>query len=450
MEHLFDNGVTVKRFAGFVAPSVVMMLVIGLYSIVDTIFIANCVNTHALAALNIVYPIFGVIWGVSVMMSSGSSAIVAIRLGEGKIREANEKFTLIYIVAAVLALIMITFALIFIDPLIRFLGASDVLWDYCRTYGFIIILAMPGGFIGVLFEYFIRVDGRPGFTLALYIVSGSVHIFLDYIFLVVMDMGIEGAAWATLTGMYTTVVMGAGYFIFADTKLKFVKPKIDWRFIGHSMANGSSEMISESSVGIMIFFFNMMMIDLAGENGVAALTIVLDSFYLLISLYLGYISGVAPLISFFYGAREYSKVNCFLRYSKIFTAASAAGLSAICFLCAPALTGIFVSPGTPVYEMSVSGIRFLTGAFLFVGVNIFASGFFTAYGNGKISALISISRGLVIIIILGYLLSHFFGIAGLWLSFTFSEVLTAVLTFFLFRRYRDRYHYSFKQASGAR
>ena len=444
MEHLFDDGVTVKRFFGFVSPSVIMLLVIGLYSVIDSIFIANCVNTHALAALNIVYPVFGFIWGVSVMLAAGSSALVAIKMGQGKALEANQKFTLIYIVATVMALIMIVPSIIFIDELLLFLGASDVLWDYCRTYGMILIFAMPAGFIGVLFEFFIRVDGKPGFTLALYMVSGAVHILLDVFFLVYLDWGIEGAAWATFAGMYSTVIMGAGYFIFRHTNLKFVKPKMYWRYIGHSMSNGSSEMVSESSVGIMVFFFNYIMIHLAGETGVAALTIVLQILYFMVSVYLGYVTGVAPLISYYYGAKEYEKVNCFLRYSKNFILFSSILISAVCLFFAPMLSGVFVPAGSEIYEMATTGIRFMAIGFLFTGINIFASGFFTAYGNGKISALISLCRGLVLVIIFAFLLSYFFGINGVWLALVLTDIVTLLLSLLMFRKYKKRYHYSFR------
>ena len=137
----------------------------------------------------------------------------------------------------------------------------------------------------------------------LYLSGGIVHLGLDYVFIVVCDWGIKGAAWATLAGMVTVMLIGAGYFVFRETQLKIVKPKWDGRYIAHSMLNGSSEMVSEASVGITTFFFNMIVIRLAGENGVAALSIVLNSHYLLISVHLGYITGVAPLISYFYGAR---------------------------------------------------------------------------------------------------------------------------------------------------
>lgn len=441
MEHLFDKEVKLGTFVKFVAPSVVMLVVIGLYYTVDSIFVSNFVGSDALASLSIVYPIQGLVWGISVMLAAGSSAIVAIKMGEGKQREANEKFTLICLVSAAIAVIMIIAGFIFIDELVGFLGATPRLWDYCREYAQILLLATPAAFLGVLFEYFIRVDGRPGFTLMLYLSGGVVHLGLDYVFIVLCGWGIKGAAWATLSGMVVVMAIGLAYFVFRDTKLKFVLPKWDGRYIAHSMLNGSSEMVTESSAGITTFFFNMIVIRLAGEDGVAALSIVLNAHYMLISVHLGYITGVAPLISYFYGAKEYLKVNVFLKYSRIFMLTSSVVLAVLCFVCAPYIARAFEPAGTPVYEMALTGIRYLSAAFLFTGINVFASGFFTAYGNGQISALISLSRALIMVIIGAFLLSWIFGLHGVWMALAFAEITTTALSVVMFARYRKVYHY---------
>lgn len=441
MEHLFDNEVKLGTFVKFVTPSVIMLVVIGLYYTIDSIFIANFVGSDALASLSIVYPIQGLVWGVSVMLAAGSSAIVAIKMGEGKQREANEKFTLICIVSAAIGVAMIVIGFLFIDQLIGFLGATDRLWEYCREYAQILILAVPAAFLGVLFEYFIRVDGRPGFTLMLYLSGGIVHLGLDYVFIVLCGWGIKGAAWATLAGMATVMLVGAGYFIFQETKLKIVKPKWDGRYVAHTMLNGSSEMVSEASVGITTFFFNMIVIRLAGEDGVAALSVVLNSHYLLISVHLGYITGVAPLISYFYGAKEYLKVNVFLKYSRVFMLTSSVVLAVLCFVFAPLIAQAFEPKGTPVYEMAETGVRYLSAAFLFTGINIFASGFFTAYGNGQISALISLSRALIMVLIGAFTLSWIFGLHGVWMALVFAELTTTILSLFMFWKYKNKYQY---------
>ncbi|MEA4921847.1 MAG: MATE family efflux transporter [Eubacteriaceae bacterium] len=445
MEGMFENGVSPKKFTGFVFPSIVMMIVLSLYYTIDAILVANYAGDDALATLSIAYPVMGIVWGVSVMLAAGSSAIVAMKLGMRKFREANEKFTQIIIVALILSAIMILLFNVFMDPIVGFLGATGKLTPLCSSYLKILVWCTPAAFAGVVFEYYIRVDGHPTFTLFLYLFSGAVHIITAWILMGKFGWGIEGAALGTVVGMWMSAVIGFIYFISGKSKLKFAgSKKPDWHYIGHSMVNGSSELVSEASDGIMTFFFNMIMLRLAGPPGVAALSVVLSIHYCFISLHIGYITGLAPLISYYYGAKDYKKINTFIKYSRNFIIVSSVALTLLCWFGAPALVSIFDDPGSEVYELSVHGMRILSPVFILVGLTIFSSGFFTAYGNGQISALISLSRTLIAVIAFAFLLSALFGIDGLWLAPFAAEAVTAVMAVFIFRKYKGKYHYSLK------
>ena len=295
----------------------------------------------------------------------------------------------------------------------------------------------------MLFEYFIRVDGRPGFTLILYLSGGVTHLLLDYILMGPLDMGIKGTAWANLGGLYIIMILGGGYFLFMKTKLSFRRFRPDWRFIGHSFANGSSELVSESSAGITTFFFNYVTIALVGEVGAAAVSIVLNVHYLMILLHLGYIMGVAPLISYFYGAAEYEKVNVLIKYSKVFILVTSVVSASACLIFGKYIVMAFEHPGSELFDMALTGTRLLASALFLCGMNIFASGFFTAYGNGKVSALISASRALVMVIAGLMILSWIFGMTGVWLSLTFAEIATLALTAVMLVKYKDVYNYRF-------
>ena len=340
-----------------------------------------------------------------------------------------------------MGLIFLIACLIFLDPIVNFLGASDALYDYCYKFLKILVWSFPASFLGSIFEYFIRIDGRPGFTLLLYISGGIVHVILDYVFMGPMQMGIEGAAYATLCGMITVMIVGGAYFIFMKTNLTFVRFKNDWKFIGHCFVNGSSEMVSESSAGITTFFFNMVVMKIVGDVGVAAVSIVLNIHYFMISVHLGYIMGVAPLISYFYGAKDYDKVNIFIKYSKVFILVTSVLSAVFCLVFGKYIVMVFERPGSELFDLALMGTRMLSAALLLCGFNIFASGFFTAYGNGQISALISLSRALVMVIVGMIVLSWLFGMTGVFLTLTFAEVVTLVLTFWMFAKYRDKYHY---------
>lgn len=443
MEDIFTGEITRKNFIKFVWPSVLMMVVIALYYGMDSVLVANLLGEEALAALSIAYPVEGIMWGVSVMLASGSSAIVAIKMGEGKQEEANEKYTSVCVLSALIGCIFTVVTLMFIDLIVGFLGATENLEAYCHDFLVILAWGFPAAFLGVLFEYFIRVDGKPGFTLFLYIIGGVSHLGLAVVLMGPCHMGIVGTAWANVGGLVAVMLVGGAYFAFAKTKLKFRKFKTDWRFIGHCFVNGSSEMVSESSAGITTFFFNMVVIRIVGEVGVAAVSIVLNCHYLIISVFLGYIMGIAPLISYFYGAKAFDKVNQVIRYSKWFILVTSIASAFSCLIFGNFIVMLFERPGSELYDLSVVGVRYLFVALLLGGINIFASGFFTAYGNGLISAVISASRALIMVIAGMFLLSWIFGMTGIWLTLTFSEVMTLGLTFKMFAKYKDVYHYRF-------
>lgn len=275
----------------------------------------------------------------------------------------------------------------------------------------------------------------------LYLSGGIVHLVCDYIFMGPMDMGIAGAAYANLAGQTAVMVAGAAYFIFLDTKLSFRKFRIDLKYIGHCFLNGSSELVSESSAGITTFFFNIVVIGIAGEVGVAAVSIVLNIHFFMISVFLGFITGAAPLISYYYGAGEYGKVNRVISYSRRFIAVASLAGALICLVMGKYLVMIYEPEGSRLFDMALTGIRFLSIAILLTGVNIYGSGFFTAYGNGIISAVISLSRGLIMVIAGMYLLSWILGLTGVWLTLGFAEAVTVVISAIMFVKYQDVYHY---------
>lgn len=441
MSDIFNAPITRTNFIKFVWPSILMMVVIAIKYNMDSILVSNLLGENQLAALSIAYPVQGLMWGVSIMLASGSSAIVAIKLGEGKLDEANSGYSIVCVLSVIIGFLFLFVALILMNPIVSFLGAEGELAVYVEEFLRILAWGFPAAFLGVIFEYFIRVDGSPGFTLFLYVVGAVAHVITAIVLMGPFKMGMAGDAWGNVVGLYVTMLAGGAYFIFAKPKLKFQKFRTDWRFIGHCFANGSSEMVTESAAGITTFFFNLVVIRLAGATGVAAVSVVLNLHYFITSIFLGYILGIAPLISYFYGAKAYDKVNQIIGYSRKFTIATSIIAALVCLTLAGVVVQLYERPGSELYEMAVLGTRCLAPAVLLGGINIFASGFFTAYGNGVISAIISASRALIFIIVGMYLLSWMFGMNGLWFTITFAEIITLVITFKMFNKYKEVYHY---------
>jgi putative MATE family efflux protein len=441
MDKLIANQLTIGKFYKFVMPSILMLVFISLYSIVDGMFVANYVGSDALAAINIIMPISGLILGISLMLATGSSAIVAILLGAGKLDEANEKFTLICIIAFVVGLAFAIVGFIFIDNVIVLLGATPRLFEYCRVYGQIMIFSAPFAFLGIIYEYYIRIDGRPGFTLFLYIAGGVTNLILDYIFIVLMNMEMMGAALATAIGFFVTFAIGALYFATGKSKIKYRMPKLDLKYVRDLMINGSSSMVSELSTGITTLIFNLAVLRLAGEDGVAALSIILYAQFLLVSTYLGFSMGVSPLISYCYGAKRFDQIVKILKYSKVFIIVSSILIFLVAEFLAPLISSIFVRPDSVVFKMATQGFELFAISFLFIGINVFASGMFTAYANGKISAIISLSRSLVFVCVGVLILPRFFEIQGVWLTVPFAEGITILLSYYFLKTYRSTYKY---------
>lgn len=440
-QDIFTGELTGKKYVNFIWPSILMMVVLSLYYTIDTIFVARFIGEEGLAAINIVYPVQGFGWGFAVMLASGASALVSIEMGKGKSRVADEKFTFACVFSIVMGLIFAIVCMILMHPIVNILGATEVLTEDCKIFLSVFLWGIPAAFVGVAFEFFIRSDGSPAFTIALYVAGGVVHLGLDILFMGPMHMGLEGAALANILGLLATALMGLYYFCFRSRNLHFRRFPVNWKYIGHSFINGLPEFINESSAGIMVFCYNLVVIAIAGEVGVAAVAVVLQMLYLFTSVHLGYQVGCMPLISYYYGAHDFAKINQIMEYTRKFMIISSLLLGGVMLMGAPLIARIYAAPGEELYELSVTGLRLISISLFYLGINIFVSGFFTCYGNGLISSTISLSRGFVMLLVGLFILSHFFGMTGAWLAVPFADFTTLALSFGMLKKYKGRYHY---------
>ncbi len=275
MENLFTRKFTTFEFLKFVSPAIISMIFISLYTIIDGIFVSTLVGSDALASINIVLPIINLVCGFGIMMATGGGAIVSIRMGENRQNEANSTFSFIVLFSLIVGILFTVISYFFIKEISILLGATNKLLPYCITYGKVMILCTPFYILKFIFEYFARTDGNSKFSLFLSVIGGVTNIILDYVFIKYFGMGLLGAAVATAIGIILTCVLGILYFLSSKSTLKLRKPKTDFRLIRDTMINGSSEMVTELSTGVTTFLFNIVALKLAGESGLAALTIVL-------------------------------------------------------------------------------------------------------------------------------------------------------------------------------
>lgn len=408
----------------FAFPSIIMMIFMSLYSIVDGFFIAQYVDSMALSAVNIVYPAVSVLLAVGIMFGTGGSAVVAAKIGQGKHEEANRNFSALALTTVIIGVLGAVLGNIFCRQICSLLGATPVLMDYGVSYLRIILFFAPACLLQALFQSFFVTAGRPGLGLVLTVSAGIANMILDYVFVVPLHLGVSGAALATGLGQCIPAVVGILYFAFARKGLCFTRPEFSKGLLSKSCFNGASEMVSNLSTAVVTYLFNMLMLKLEGEIGVAAITAILYGQFLFVALYLGYSIGVAPVFSFNYGCRNKQRLIKLYRISLRFVLASAVIITLAATFGSPVISAVFMQKGTYGYELTRHGGYLFSIGYLFCGTNIVASGIFTALSDGKTSALISFLRTFVFIILSALLLPLVLGTNGVWLSIPVAEFLT--------------------------
>lgn len=425
----------------FTVPAIIMMLFMSLYTIVDGIFISRFIGTTALSGLNIVYPFISFIHAVAIMFAAGGSAIIAIKMGEGKNDEARSAFSLIVYTGIFLGICISILGNVFIHEIIRFLGASPVLERYSYDYLKIIISFTPFFILQILFQTFFITAGKPELGLRMTIVSGITNAVLDYIFMKTFGMGMAGAALATVSGYFIIAMFGIVYFLKKRNNLYFVKVKMKWEIIKDSCINGSSEMVTDISSGVVTFLFNIVMMKYMGEKGVAAITIILYSQFVFIAVYLGFSMGTAPIISYNYGNQNKAQLKRIFKICSKLIMSSSIGVFILSLIFARYIVGFFAPEGTEVYAIAKKGFSLFAIGYLFAGYNIFSSSLFTALSNGKISAIISFMRTLVFIVLGIFFLPMVFKVNGIWLAVPFAEILSILVSMYFIKRERNNYGY---------
>lgn len=425
----------------FAFPSMVMMLFMGLYTIVDTIFVARFIDTNALSSINIVCPIINIIVGLGTMLATGGSAIVAKKMGSGKTDEARSNFTLIIFTGIIIGLVITVIGLLFLDEIIWGLGASEILFPYCKDYLTIQLIFVVGNIIQVLYQNLFVTAGKPTLGLILSVFAGIANIVFDYIFIVLLQMGIKGAALGTGIGYMIPTLIGTIFFLTGKSELHFCKPKMDTSVLLKSCSNGASEMVSQLSTAVTTFLFNATMMKLLGEDGVAAITVIIYSQFLLTTLYIGFSMGVAPVISYNYGSKNVKQLKKVVRICFCFIMTISVFVFLFSFFAGENIAKIFAENNKNVFEITKTGFTIFSFSFLFSGCNIFTSAFFTALSNGKVSATISFLRTFGFIMVFLWVLPKLLEVTGVWLAIPIAELLTLMLTIYLIFRHSKQYNY---------
>ena len=405
----FEKKLSYPQFLWYLVPSVLNMIFLSFYTTIDGFF------------------------GVSVMLATGAGAIIGERLGQKREREANEIFSFICLVLLGLSLLFTVGGILLLKPICLLLGSSQRLLPHVLPYALVIFLGSIPMSFKLFFEYLVRTDGRPNMGMAMSLTGLVCNVVFDYYFVAVRGMGTLGAAWGTCLSITVSMLIGLVYFL-KFSHIRFCKPKMDWGILTKSCTNGSSEMLTEMSTGITTFLFNLIIMKYYGEDGVAAVTIIMYIYYFFISFYMGIAVATAPIVSYNVGAQNFDKIKETLRHSFLTIAITSVLILAISLGCGKPIIHLFVEDGN-VFDLTWQGLKLFSPVFVFIGWNVFLSGYFTALGNGLVSALISTLRSLILVAVFILILPRIIGVSGIWLTMPLSETVTIFIAFYLYRAY---------------
>lgn len=440
-ENVYEKPVTLGNILKFAIPTIAMSVFMSFYTMVDGLFVSNLVGTKALSAINLAAPLIQLVTAISTMLATGGSAVIMKKMGEQKSEEAKEDFTFLILVNVVTGFVMCGLGYLLMDKVFAGMGLSADVSGYCMEYLSRYLLFTVPVLLMNNFSLYMIASGRATLSLICSVAGGVLNMVLDYVFIAIFGMGIGGAAVATGLGYSVTAV--AGFFVFSSKKslLHFKKPVMRFRVLANAAANGCSEMATALVTGIITMMFNWTMLRYVGEDGVAAVTIIMYVLMFASSLYTGYSYGVAPMLSYYYGGQDNIKLKKLVCTSLRVIAVISIITVAASFILTKPLVSVFARPDNPVYGLAVTGNRICTIALFFIGFNIFASGMFTALSNGAVSAILAFSRSFVFMLITMLVLPVVFGVNGIWMATPAAELMALALSLGMFIIYRKKYHY---------
>ncbi len=438
---LYEKPVTLQNIFKFAVPTIAMTVFMSFYTMVDGLFVSNLIGTNALSAINLTAPVIQVVTAISTMLATGGSAVIMKKMGEQKVSEAREDFTFLILVNVLVGFVMCGLGFLAMEPIFEGMNLTPEVTGYCVEYLSRYLLFTVPILLMNNFTLYMIASEKATLSLVCSVTGGVLNMILDYVFIGGLDLGISGAAVATGMGYSVTAV--AGLFVFSQKKslLHFRKPVLRFKVLANAASNGCSEMATALVTGIITMMFNWTMLRYIGEDGVAAVTIIMYVLMFVSSLYTGYSYGVAPMISYYYGEKNSEKLKKLVGTSlKVITGISMLSVAASLLLTKP-LVSVFARPDNPVYDLAVTGNRICSIALLFIGFNIFASGMFTALSNGVVSAVLAFSRSFVFMLITMLVLPLILGVNGIWLATPAAELMALVLSAGMFWKYRERYCY---------
>ncbi len=433
---------TYKSLFRFTYSSILMLLFSSIYGIVDGFFVSNYVGKTPFAALNFIMPVLMILGCIGFMFGTGGSAIISKLFGEKNNQKANEIFSMNIFVSVALSIILGVLGFIFLPQIGYLLGARGEMLSYSAIYGRIIIAALPFYILQYEFQCLFATSEKPKMGLYVTLAAGFANMILDWLFVAVFSFGLVGAAVATAISQFVGGIIPLIYYLRKNTSLlRLCKFKFDGKSLLKTCTNGSSEFMSNISMSLVSMLYNYQLMKYAGEDGVAAYGVLMYVSMIFQAIFIGYSVGVAPIVGYNYGSSNNNELKSILKKSFVVIGVCSLFMFLASEIFSRPLTKIFVSYDENLLSLTSKAFKIFSFSFLFSGISIFGSSFFTALNNGLISALISFLRCLVFQVVAVIVFPLIWKIDGIWFSIVFSEIMSVCTTICFLVIKKKKYNY---------
>ncbi len=442
MDIKLSDSFTINKLIRFTIPSIIMMVFISIYGVVDGFFISNFVGEIEFASVNFIFPFISILGSFGFLVGTGGSALVSKTLGEKDYRKANEVFSLLVYMIIGLGIILAIIGFFNMERIAILLGADQDMVNPCVIYGQILMFTLPFLLLQFTFQSFLITAEKPHVGLIITLISGITNIILDLFFIAIFKWGIVGAACATGFSQVLGGIIPLLYFIFnRKNNIKLGKTKIYLKDIGKTCVNGSSEFISNISMSLVGMLYNYQLMKYIGNYGVAAYGTYMYVSFIFVAIFIGYTSGVSPIIGYNFGAQNTIELKKIFKMSIKLVLFTSIVMAILAESLAAPLSKIFVGYNLELLEITKKALQISSLCFIFSGIAIFSSGFFTALNDGITSAIISFLRTLVIQIGAVIILPLIFKVNGIWYSIVVAEAVAASLAITFLTIKRKKYDY---------
>lgn len=431
-----------EDFFKYVTLNILGQIAFSCYTLFDTFFVSKSLGADGLTALNLAYPVFCILNGMGLMLGIGGGIKYSILKSRENNEDADKIFTNTIYLDIIFGILFVIIGLFFSKKVVALLGADEKVFNLAHTYVKVLLLFAPFFITNNILQCFIRNDGNPKLSMFIMTIGSLSNIILDYIFIFPMNMGIFGAILATCFSPVICLMMASSYIFKGKNNFHFVKSSHHKTSMREVLSNGIPSLLTELTSGIVMFLFNYIILNIAGNIGVAAFSIITVISLVVIAIYTGLSQGIQPLISYNFGVLNKDNLNRILKYSLISEIVISAIIYLVIYFNANTLALIFNSQKIQsLQNYAVSGLKLYFLACPFIGFNIVIATFFTATGNSKPGKLISLLRGFIILIPIALLLPTYLGIAGVWLSYPLSELIVTIISLILYIRLRKTLYY---------